>query len=85
MSYEIHIPENLEKRLHRIPKKDKERIMQKIDALENNPRPPDCKKLQGRPQLYRIRSGDYRIIYSIKDDMLIVLIIDVGNRKEIYR
>jgi len=87
MTYEIDISEKLEKRLSKIPKKNKSRILEKIDLLAHNPRPSDCKKLQGnrKPQLYRVRSGDYRIIYTIRDDRLIILIVDIGNRKEIYR
>lgn len=87
MVYEIEIAEKLEKRLSKLPKKDKEKILEKIDSLANNPRPKDCKKLQGnqKPPLYRVRSGIYRIIYAINDDVLIVLIVDIGHRKEIYR
>ena len=87
MVYTIDIAEKLEKRLNNLPKKDKERIREKIDALAHNPRPEDCKKLQGKRKLplYRVRSGIYRIIYAIHDDVLIVLIVDIGHRKEIYR
>ena len=87
MIYEIDIAEKLEKRLEKLPKNDKERILEKIDSLAHNPRPEDCKKLQGnrKPPLYRVRSGVYRIIYTIRDDVLIVLIVDIGHRKEIYR
>lgn len=87
MTYEIEIAEKLEKRLRKFPKKDKEKILEKIDSLAYNPRPKDCKKLQGnqKPFLYRIRSGIYRIIYAINDDILIVLIVDIGHRKEVYR
>jgi len=52
-------------------------------ALENDPRPPGCKKLKGRLG-YRIRVGDYRIIYEIQDKILLVTVLDVGNRSEIY-
>ena len=87
MSYTIEIAEKLEKRLNKLPKKDKERILEKIDSLSQNPRPEDYKKLQGnqKPQLYRVRSGDYRIIYTIQDSALVILVVDLGHRKEIYR
>jgi mRNA interferase RelE/StbE len=87
MLYEIDISEKLEKVLNKIPKRDKERVLAKIDSLAANPRPTDCKKLQGnrRPPLYRVRSGIYRIIYTIQDELLIVLVLDLGHRKEIYR
>lgn len=57
--------------------------MASIAALANNPRPAGCKKLKGR-QAYRIREGNYRIIYEINDKMLSVKVIEAGDRKEIY-
>ena len=56
----------------------------KMLELENNPRPSGCKKLQGRNG-YRIRSGDYRIIYEVEDKIITVTVIDVGHRKDIYQ
>ncbi|WP_394365405.1 type II toxin-antitoxin system RelE family toxin [Mucilaginibacter gotjawali] len=53
-------------------------------SLEKNPRPPGCKKLTGRKS-WRIRVGDYRIIYNISDHLLQIMVIDIGHRKEIYR
>jgi len=50
-----------------------------------NPRPPGATKLEGGGELYRIRSGDYRIIYQIRDDRLVVLVVIVGHRREVYR
>ncbi len=56
-----------------------------IDGLATNPRPPGCIRLQGGGERYRIRVGDYRIIYQIQDAVLIVLVLDIGNRRDIYR
>ena len=56
-----------------------------IDALEANPRPFGYDKLAGRENEYRIRVGDYRIIYAIHDDVLVVLVIEVGPRDQVYR
>ncbi len=56
-----------------------------IDALASNPRPHNVIKLEGRADLYRVRSGDYRIIYEIQDKALVVAIVRVGNRREVYR
>jgi mRNA interferase RelE/StbE len=53
-------------------------------ALSENPRPPGCKKLEGHDNLRRVRSGDYRIICSVFDDVLLVLIVKIGNRKDVY-
>lgn len=87
MKYRIEIAEKIEKKLNRISKKEKERIMERIDSLTENPRPDDCKKLKGNQKspLYRVRSGNYRIIYSIQDNVLLVLIVEVGHRKDVYR
>ncbi|MBS0621396.1 MAG: type II toxin-antitoxin system RelE/ParE family toxin [Verrucomicrobia bacterium] len=86
MMYTVNVAEKVEKYLNKIPKKDKERILEKIASLAHNPRQEGCKKLEGHqsPPLYRIRSGVYRILYNIKDDSLIVLVVEVGHRKEVY-
>jgi mRNA interferase RelE/StbE len=57
----------------------------RIDGLANNPRPRDSEKLQGAEDLYRIRSGDYRIIYQIAEARLLVLVVRIGHRREVYR
>jgi len=87
MKYSIKIAEQIEKKFKRIPIKDKSRIFERIESLAKDPRPKDCKKLQGqqRPPLYRIRAGNYRIIYKIEEGLLIVLIVDLGHRKDIYK
>ncbi len=60
--------------------------MEKIDTLADDPMPSGSIKLQGQnPVLYRIRSGDYRVVYSIKKDVLIVLVVEIGHRREVYR
>jgi len=61
------------------------RVDAKIQALSADPRPSACAKLQGQIDLYRIRSGDHRIIYQIKDAQLLVLVVHVGDRKDVYR
>ncbi len=87
MIYKIQILEKIEKKFVRLPKKDKERIIEKINLLATNPKPADCKKLQGhkKPPLYRVRVGDWRIIYTVEDSILLVLVIEVGHRKEVYK
>lgn len=87
MKYHIEIAEKLEKKINKLPKKDKNRIVDTIDSLIENPRPDGCKKLQGnqKPPLYRIRIGDYRVVYSIQDDVLIILVVEVEHRKNVYR
>jgi len=72
------------KDLDTIPKKDVVRIMRRIETLTRNLRPPGCEKLSGQER-YRIRRGNYRIIYSIQDEELTVWVVKVGHRREVYR
>ncbi|MBB64636.1 MAG: type II toxin-antitoxin system mRNA interferase toxin, RelE/StbE family [Waddliaceae bacterium] len=87
MSYQIKIVERLQKKLQKIPSNYRERILFAIDCLEHDPRPDGCKKLKGsrQPILYRIRVGDYRIVYEIRDSVLLILILELGHRKDMYR
>ena len=61
------------------------RLRGAIDALANDARPAGCLKLAGSPDLYRVRVGDYRIVYQVKDTELVVLVLSIGHRREIYR
>jgi len=65
-------------------KKDRQRIVRKIRRSAGDPRPSGCQKLSGRDR-YRIRQGPYRIVYSIEDDRLIVYVVKVGHRSDLYR
>ena len=66
-------------------KKDRQRIVSKILSLAEDPRPPGHEKLAGREDRYRVRSGRYRIVYSIGDTELEVVVVRIGHRKEVYR
>ena len=84
--YKIEIHKSVIKDLEKIPVPFRKAIKKKIDNLVNDPRPEGYKKLQGLDvALYRIRCGDYRIVYSIKDDILLVLVLEIGHRRNIYR
>jgi len=67
-----------------IPKKDVERILQRMVSLQDDPRPPGSEKLSGQER-YRIRQGAYRIIYEVMDDHLLVTAVKVGHRKHVYK
>lgn len=82
--YKIEIKRSAAKEIGKLPPKDLKKILAKIKGLSGNPRPSDCKKLSGQEK-YRIRYGFYRILYSIEDDILIVYVVKVGRRKEVYR
>ena len=78
--YRIFFKRSVEKDLASIPKKDARKILDRIKALENDPRPPGYEKLTGQER-YRLRQGRYRIVYSIQDDELIIWIVKVGHRE----
>ncbi len=84
MSYQVVLTAAAEKAVAKFPKSTRVRIAERLTALGNNPRPPGSIKLTGE-EAYRIRVGDYRIIYSIYDDRLLVLVIDIGHRGDVYR
>ncbi len=82
--YRLLFKKSIAKDLRAIPKKDVARILERFDALSEDPRAPGCEKLSGRER-YRARQGVYRIVYEIKDDVLIILVVKVGHRRDIYR
>jgi mRNA interferase RelE/StbE len=82
--YNIFFKQSAVKDLDRIPKKDLQRIIRRIRLLKENPRPPGCEKLSSRER-YRIRQGKYRIVYSIQDDQLIVWVVKISHRRDVYR
>lgn len=82
--YKIVFKKSVAKDLRSIPKKDISRILKCIDFLTESPRGKGCEKLSGQER-YRIRQGTYRIIYEIKDDVLVVIVVKVGHRSDVYR
>ena len=83
--YRILIKPSAIKDVEAVPlKKDRRSIVDRISKLAENPRPPGCEKLSGQDK-YRLRQGRYRIVYSIEDQDLVVYVIKVGHRKDIYR
>ncbi len=84
MKYQVVLPKSVRKELDRLPDDIVERILTRLAALETNPRPADVKKLKGR-DAWRIRVGDYRVIYEIHDRVLQILVITAGHRREVYR
>ncbi len=85
MIYEVKLARKAFKRLSKLPPKIQEQIKKKIDNLAKNPRPASSTELRRDPSKRRLRSGDYRIIYEIRDKKVIVLVLQIGDRKEIYR
>ena len=82
--YSIEIKRSAGKEIRKIKsKKDRQRIVDRILALAEDPRPIGCQKLSGQ-DAYRIRQGVYRIVYTIEDDVLLVTIVKVGHRRDVY-
>ena len=81
--YDIFFKESVWKELRKVPKTDLKSILSRIQKLKDAPRPIGCEKLSGQ-ELYRVRQGKYRIVYSIQDNELTVWVIKVGHRKNVY-
>ncbi|HXI11092.1 MAG TPA: type II toxin-antitoxin system RelE/ParE family toxin [Thermoanaerobaculia bacterium] len=85
-NYKIVIKKSAVRELENIPgKKDRQRLVAHIKALGEDPRPSGAEKLAGTRDKYRVRQGNYRILYEIEDDILIVHVMRIADRKEIYR
>ncbi len=85
MLYRIEVKPSAQKELGKLPQAVRKRIAAQIDTLAANPRPRGVKKLADQQNVYRVRVGDYRVLYTIEDDALLVLIVSIGHRREVYR
>lgn len=83
-SYKVFIKPSAVKELEAVPTKGRRRVVAKIEALATAPRPQGCEKLSGLER-YRIRQGVYRVIYSIDDHAITVLVVKIGHRRDVYR
>jgi mRNA interferase RelE/StbE len=83
-SYRLSIKPSAAKEIEALPKNDRVRVIKRIKSLAENPRPPGSEKLSGNDK-YRVRQGQYRIVYSVSDQELIVLVVKVAHRREVYR
>jgi mRNA interferase RelE/StbE len=84
-SYRIEWRNSARRELRKLPAEIISRIIIMVDSLESNPYPQNCRKLQGSENTYRVRVGAYRVIYEIYNEHLIILIIRVRHRREVYR
>jgi len=85
LKYRIEIKKSAAKELKKIPRPDQKRISIAIDNLAENLPNPDTTKMKGNNPFHKIRVGDYRIIYETQNNILLILIIKIGHRKDIYR
>jgi len=84
MAYAVEILRSAQRQLAKLDQQAQGRIIDSIRALADNPRPSGCKKLSGR-SAWRIRVGDCRVIYEIHDQQLVIVVLTLGNRKDVYR
>jgi mRNA interferase RelE/StbE len=86
MKYAVQIKKSVLRALNKLPKNDRERVDEHIRSLADNPRPPGAVPLKGSGKgIWRVRVGDRRVLYQIQDDVLLVLVVDVAHRREVYR
>jgi mRNA interferase RelE/StbE len=85
LSYEIQIKASALKAIKKLERRIRERVVARIVELADDPRPRGSTKLSGPESFYRVRVGDYRIIYEVKADALVVLVLKVGHRRDVYR
>ena len=83
--YNIEWRPSTKKDLKRISKAEVHRIIQSVESLSDQPRPPGSRKLSGSDSTYRIRIGNYRVIYEIHDEVILIEVVKVGHRKDVYR
>ncbi len=83
--YRVVFSKGADRQLLKLSEKLQKRLVRAAESLEGTPRPPRSKKLQGEKNLWRIRVGDYRILYEIEDAKLVVLVIRLAHRKNVYR
>jgi mRNA interferase RelE/StbE len=85
MAYRVEIDTKAAREIRALPRQNQQRLTSKIQSLADNPRPPGCVKLSGGSNLWRIRVGVYRIVYQIQDDRLLITVVRVGHRRDVYR
>jgi mRNA interferase RelE/StbE len=85
MPYRVEFSKRAEKQFKKLPSQVQQRLRLQIDALSENPHPAGVKKLEGEDNQYRIRVGNYRIVYAVQEAVLLVILLRIGHRREVYR
>jgi len=84
-TYKVELKKSANKELAKLPKPTLKKVVLKLKALGQEPRPPGCKKLKSNEELWRVRAGDYRVIYTIDDALLKIDVRKIRHRKDIYK
>ena len=85
VTYRIELTPAANRELRKLPAEARRRVSRRIDGLASEPRPAGVEKLAGADGLYRVRVGDYRVVYTIADEVLIVVVVRIGHRRDVYR
>lgn len=83
--YRVRLARRAVKSIARLSRAEQQRIRAAIDLLADEPRPPGCVALTGEAGVYRVRVGDYRILYEVVDERLLILVVRIGHRRDVYR
>jgi mRNA interferase RelE/StbE len=83
--HEIRIARRAAKSLAALQRRDQQKIRAAIELLAEDPRPPACMAMTGENSVYRVRVGNYRIVYEVIDDVLVIHVVRIGHRREVYR
>lgn len=83
-SYNLRLRQSALKELENLPRRELARVMSRIETLADKPHPPGCEKLSGQER-YRVRQGDYRIVYEVDESRQVVTVVKIGHRREVYR
>ena len=84
-TYRIEVSATAERQIRKLPRADQLRVVRAIQALATDPRPPGSRKLSGHEDVFRVRIGRYRMLYSIEGRRLVIIVLKVGDRKDVYR
>lgn len=84
-SYRIEVTATAERQIRKLPRPDQVRVVRVIQTLAVDPRPAGCRKLSGHDDVFRVRVGRYGVLYSIEDRRLIIIVLEIGDRKDVYR
>ncbi|HUT76204.1 MAG TPA: type II toxin-antitoxin system RelE/ParE family toxin [Polyangia bacterium] len=85
MGWSVELAPAAERSLRKLPLETARRVARSLARLEADPRPPGAVKLAGEDDLYRIRVGDFRVVYQVRDKVLVVLVLKIGHRRDVYR
>lgn len=84
-TYEVRLARRAARSLASLERREQQRVRAALDILSVNPRPPNCVALQGEDSVYQVRVGDYRIVYEVLDTVLLIHVVRIGHRREVYR